>query len=207
MSFFESQFPPNYLLNGFTWNPMFHTTSVQFGAGTQQRNRDWSKALGQGHADLFCDEATKESILAFFLNVSGGFDGFRAKIWADYIGTNQLLGVSDGATTIFQMTKAYVYGARSYTRNIYKPVSGSVTMVEGTSLGSAVSFASFTVDTTTGLITLTAQPTVGHSMWITYQFDTPVIMMDDLAIAVSSMQGTLIKYNVKFDFMEVRETT
>lgn len=207
MSFFESQFPPNYLLQGFTWKPTFHTTTVVFGSGSQQRNKDWSAPLGSGAAVLSCDETAKTAIQAFFLAVGGGFDGFRAKIWADYIGTNQLIGVSDGSTTVFQLVKQYITGARTFTKNIYKPVAGTVTLVEGTTLGGAVNFPSFTVDSTTGLTTLTAQPTTGHSIWATFQFDTPVTMIDELDISVTSANPGTIRYSVNFSFQEIREIT
>lgn len=203
MAFFESQFPTNALLNGFSWNPFFHNTNVGFGSGSQQRNKDWSTPLGMGHFDYFCDETLKNTIQAFFMNVAGGFDGFRAKIWADYSLTSQLLGVSDGSTTIFQIYKTYTTGARSLNKNIYKPITG-ITMVEGATFGAAVSFTNFTVSTTTGLLTLTAQPTTGHSMWITGSFDTPVLMTDELQI---SNAGNDNQYQVKFDFQEIREVT
>lgn len=205
MAFFESQFPTNPRLNGIVWNPRFDTTAVAYGSGSQQRNKNWSTPLGQGSANYFCTEAQKNTIQAFFMNVAGGFDGFRLQIPSDYTFTSQLLGVVDGSTTVFQIYKTYTTGSRSINKNIYKPQGpGTITMVEGATFGAAVSFTNFTYSTTTGLLTLTSQPTTGHSMWITGQFDTPVIMMDELPIPTA---GNDNQYQIQFDFQEVREVT
>ena len=60
----------------------------------------------------------------------------------------------DGATTTFTLKKTYQSGAGSYTRDVTKPVTGSVRVavagvekVEGTD---------FTVDVTTGVVTFEA---------------------------------------------------
>lgn len=208
MSFREIQFPPNYLVTGFSWTPEFHTTVVTLGGGYEQRNKDWAVARGHGSANLRLIETDKDTVLSFFYNVGGGFDGFRAKIWADYTGTDQLLGTVDGGTMAYQITKTYTTGSLSYVRNIYKPVaSPAVTMKEGTTLGSAVAFTNFTYSTSTGIIQMLSLPTTGHNLWVTYQFDTPVKMTDDLSVSLISPQASGNLYDVRFDFFEIREVS
>lgn len=47
-------------------------------------------------------------------------------VFPDIFPTDQVLGVGDGITTEFQLTKAYTFGPRTYTRPIYHPQVDSV---------------------------------------------------------------------------------
>jgi uncharacterized protein (TIGR02217 family) len=73
---------------------------------------------------------------------------------------DQPIGVGDGTRKVFQLVKG--------TRTIAKPVAGTVKVAAG---GVAVPF---TVDTTTGLVTLATAPAVGASVTAGFEFDTPV---------------------------------
>jgi uncharacterized protein (TIGR02217 family) len=78
---------------------------------------------------------------------------------------DQTLGAGDGVATSFQLRKAY----GEVWRPINKPVEGSVRVaVAGVETGG------FTLDVTTGVITLDAAPGAGLAVTAGFQFDTPV---------------------------------
>jgi len=75
-----------------------------------------------------------------------------------------MIGTGDGAETRFQLVKAY----GDHGRRILKPVAGSVLVaVEGVA-------TEFSVDETTGVVTLDAAPASGVAVTAGYRFDCPV---------------------------------
>jgi len=119
------------------------------------------------------------SVVAFFEARNGRLYGFRWKDWGDYksclpsgapAASDQAIGTGDGATTAFQLVKAYDSGAQSWTRTIAKPVSGTVTVA----IGGVVQASGWSVDITTGLVTFTAAPANGVAITAGFEFDVPV---------------------------------
>jgi len=86
--------------------------------------------------------------------VRGRQYGFRFKDWGDYTATDQPL-VPDGGPTV-QLRKVYGTGANDYARNITKPVSAA--LKRGGTITSA-----YSLDTTTGIVTLDADSTASIS--------------------------------------------
>ncbi len=74
------------------------------------------------------------------------------------------------------MERAYVFGARTFLRPIYKPVTGATFTRTRSGVTSAITP---TVATTTGVVTVT-----GHSSGDTYrwtgEFDVPVAFTSDM---------------------------
>ena len=141
---------------------MTHISSTQSGFETRQIN--WSKARHQ--YDVSYGERTDEqldAVIALFHAVRGKAYGFRFKDWKDYksVGSNasisaldQLLGVGNGTNLAFQLVKIYNYSGETHTRTINKPVAGSVLA----SIQNVIDNR-WTVDTTTGLVTFSANIT------------------------------------------------
>ena len=110
---------------------------------------------------------------------NGRLFGFRWKDWGDYksclpsgtpSATDQVIGTGDGTTTAFQLVKAYSSGAQSWTRSITKPVSGTVNLA----LDGIEQAFSWSLDTTTGLVTFTTAPASGVAISAGFEFDVPV---------------------------------
>lgn len=125
------------------------------------------------------------ALLAFFEARRGRLQGFRLTDFADHASCrpsatpgplDQPLGTGDGATTTFQLMKAYGAGAEAFLRPIAKPVDGSVRIaVAGVELATGPgSGTGFSVDPTRGLVTLARAPASGVAVTAGYLFDTPV---------------------------------
>ena len=154
--------------------------------GDEERNASWLNsrreydvAYGVRNADALA------AVVAFFEARNGMLYGFRFKDWSDYksclplatiAGTDQPIGTGTGALTTFQLTKAYVSGAQTYSRTITKPVSGTVKIA----LNGVAALTGWTVDATTGIITFAAAPVSGVTVTVGYEFDVPVRFDTDM---------------------------
>jgi hypothetical protein len=187
MAFFECEFPKTISYRS-VGGPSFFTI-VNRGANPQEtRLKNWNLSLGKWQVSLMTPGATSmpagvtrqgfiDLIHSFFLNVGGKYDAFRLKDHRDFFwNTPQTLGVGNGVITQFQLTKAYGVGTRGYARNISKPVwptggAGgivSITDYVGNPLASTVTIAlngvptgAFTLDGTTGIVTMNSAPSGG----------------------------------------------
>ena len=181
-SFHEIQFPPN-ISYGATGGPGFKTTVLSLASGFEKRNIDWSLARAQYDAahGLKTQEQLNE-LLKFFYARRGKAYGFRYKDWSDFrapfwdvvpgdIDPLIALFTTDGATAQFQLFKPYLSGSTTYNRPIRKPVAGTLTLYDN---GTPTS--DWTVDTTTGIVTLghTTATTTGHLITGGFEFDVPV---------------------------------
>jgi uncharacterized protein (TIGR02217 family) len=142
----EVQFPTQ-ISEGASGGPTFSTVVIVGGNGLEQRVPIYTHGRYQWNAATGMKSPTDMALVtAFWLARQGRARGFRWKDWDDYKATAQTL-LPDGTPTI-QLSKAYVSGAITYNRVIYKPVAGTVSLTRG---GSA--YAAYALDTTTGIIT------------------------------------------------------
>ena len=191
-SFHEVVFPVGIAL-GSTGGPRRQTEIVTLGSGDERRNLRWADS--RRHFDAgsgvrsFADLA---EVVAFFEARRGRLYGFRFKdplddrscgFGADPSPADQPIGMGDGATVVFQLTKTY--GA-TWARPIAKPVAGMVRIaVAGTEkrLGT-----DFSVDATTGLVRFApaAVPPAGAAVTAGFEFHVPVRFdADDLTVDLS----------------------
>lgn len=200
MAFFECQFPVKIGI-GVTGGPSWSTVVNKGFSGFESRNKNWSQVRNKYQLDLVAQPITYfQTLMNFFLAVSGMQDGFRLLDLTDYQATAQSTSpaTGDGSNKIFQMQKVYIVGnangsQRSYTRNVSKPIMSHLggtspaillTDFQGVQLADTVQVfdngaakvlnTDFTVDATTGLITFTTAPTSGHVITWTGQFHIPV---------------------------------
>ena len=76
----------------------------------------------------------------------------------------------DGSTTTYQLIKTYGSAYTPYSRDITKPVSGSVLIgVNGSEMASG-----WSVNLTTGVITFDSVLPWGHEITAGFEFDVPV---------------------------------
>jgi uncharacterized protein (TIGR02217 family) len=181
-SFHEVRFPLRLAL-GVSGGPERRTDIVSLTNGREARNARWKNArrsydAGSGIrsvADLY-------EVLAFFEARSGELYGFRFRDPVDnrsappgssVAATDQTIGAGDGAAATFQLVKTYADAGASVSRTIAKPVAGTVKVAVD---GAEQAAGSFTVDTTTGIITFASGhvPASGAIVQAGFEFDVPV---------------------------------
>ena len=179
MAFHEIRFPDN-ISRGARGGPERRTQIVELASGEEERNASWTNSRRRYDAAYGIRRADDlAAVVAFFEARNGRLYGFRWKDWGDYksclpsgapAATDQVIGTGDGATTVFQLVKAYTSGAQSWIRTITKPVAGTVTVA----LDGIMQAAGWTVDATTGQITFPTAPTSGVAITAGFKFDVPV---------------------------------
>lgn len=180
MSFHEVRFPVA-LSFGSSGGPERRTEVVTLASGAEHRSTAW--AHGRRRYDAGLGLRSLDDIhetLAFFEARRGRLHGFRWRDWADHKSCRPSedpapgdckLGEGDGSSRSFPLAKTYFSGAECYRRPIAKPVGGSVRVAIG---GVELAAESFTVDATTGLVTLGAVPAPGETVSAGFVFDVPV---------------------------------
>lgn len=173
MSFHEVSLPAR-LAFGSSGGVERRTEVVTLASGFEQRSTPWTMGrrrwlIGAGLRSL---EEMAE-LTAFFEARRGRLHGFRFRDFTDDRSCppgrepragDQLLGVGDGTRTAFRLRKAY----GDLWRDIAKPVEGSVVVaVDGEG-------ATFTLDATTGVVTLASAPTAGAEVTAGFRFEVPV---------------------------------
>ena len=183
MAFDEVQFPVD-VSRGSKGGPERRTSVVELGSGREERNSPWASSRRRydvAYGIRTADEL--HAVVAFFEARRAKLYGFRFKDWSDYrscpplqntTALDQAIGTGDGTKVAFQLVKTYGDVARTYVREIRKPVAGSVKIaVAGVqkTLGTH-----YSLDTTTGVVTFVtgSKPTAGQAVTAGYEFDVPV---------------------------------
>jgi uncharacterized protein (TIGR02217 family) len=192
MSIHEIDFPLAIAFHS-TGGPVRRTEIVTLGSGHEERNAVWAGSrrrydIGSGVRTL--DDLA--AVTAFFEARRGRLYGFRFRDFADCkscapgaapAATDQVIGLGDGTTRTFQLTKTYGDIAASYVRAIVKPVAGSaIVAVDGVAPDGG-----YGVDAASGLLTFDNAPEAGAAITAGFVFDTPVRFdTDTLAINLAS---------------------
>ncbi len=164
MSFVETPVFPEGLSQGSQYGPGYSTSQAVNLGGYRATNQNWAMPLYEGDVGFsIVDQPTLDQLLAFFHYVVGRQKGFRFKNWNDFNATAAQGTVVALGSARYQMYKTYTYGAAVTTRKITKPRSTAVASGPG----------SYSIDTTTGIITALGSPTVAPTGW-SGDFDDPV---------------------------------
>jgi uncharacterized protein (TIGR02217 family) len=182
-AFHEVLFPLDIALKS-AGGPQRRTDVVVLGSGAEERNARWANSRRRYDAGYGVKTFDALSdVISFFEERRGRLYGFR---WRDRLdhssaapdagiaATDQAIGVGDGTTATFALSKTYGSTYSPYQRPIAKPVSGSVRVaVAGTEM---VEGTAFTVDATTGLVTFLSGhiPASGAAVSAGFLFDVPV---------------------------------
>lgn len=168
--FHEVQFPSD-ISYGSSGGPEFSTDVVITHSGHEQRNANWSEARAVYNVSHAIKTKTQlDSLISFFRARQGRAYGFRFKDWSDYSVKAQKIGTGNGVLTQFQLVKEYVSFATTISRNIKKPVTGTLKIfLNGVEKTSGVS-----LDSATGIVTLTPAPASGVIISADFEFDVPV---------------------------------
>lgn len=202
MSFHEVRFP-TAISRGAHGGPERRTDVVVLGSGFEERNSRWANSrrsynAGYGVTTL---EAL-HAVIAFFEERRGRLHGFRWRDHADWKscgpeGTptqlDQAIGTGNGSTANFQLRKTYGSSFAPWTRDIKKPVAGTVKVAVA---GIAKTLGSqFTVNTTTGVVTFLAGnvPLAGQQVTAGFEFDVPVRFdTDKLEVSLAGFKAGTI---------------
>jgi uncharacterized protein (TIGR02217 family) len=180
MSFHEVRLPAR-LAFGSTGGVERRTEIVTLGSGFERRSTPWAQGrrrylIGANLRSLE-DMAT---LTSFFEARRGRLYGFRFRDFTDFkscapgaatTALDQVIGAGDGVQAVFALAKRYGDDQTATGRRIAKPVEGTVRVAvdaverpEGT----------YTVDQTTGMVTLDEAPDFGSLVTAGFEFDTPV---------------------------------
>lgn len=197
MAFHEIRFPAN-LSFGSVGGPERRTEIVTLANGFEERNTPWQHSRRRYDAGVGLRSLNDvETLISFFEARAGQLHGFRWKDWSDYkscvpLSTpapdDQLVGIGDGVTSVFQLKKTYVSGLQSYVRPILKPVAGTVLVaIEG---DQKIEGLEFSVDPATGEIAFSLPPDLGTRITAGFEFDVPVRFdTDAIQTSVASFQA------------------
>lgn len=179
-AFHEISLPLAFAL-GASGGPERRVDIVTLGSGREARNTPWAHGRRRydiGGAVRTLDEL--HDLIAFYEARRGKLHGFRFRDPFDFKSCapsaapgpgDQTIGTGTGSLTIFQLAKTYGAGADAYARPIRKPVAGSVRVAVS---GGELAPSAFSVDTTTGAVTLATAPAAGATISAGFLFDTPV---------------------------------
>ena len=182
MAFHEVRFPAGVSL-GSSGGPERRTEIVVLGSGAEERNSRWADSKRSYNAGYGVKGiADLHAVIQFFEERRGRFHGFRWKDWGDYKSAapnttvsplDQEIGISDGATAAFQLVKIYGSGFAPWTREIKKPVEGSVVVAVD---GVTANPSDYAVNSATGVVTFLPGHIPGTDAVVTagFEFDVPV---------------------------------
>lgn len=182
MAFIESPRFPTSISKGTKGGPINSVSEVEVRSGKSYRNVNWDYPLTEFNAVYGVRSiADMYELIKWHNSVSATANEFRFKHHEDYKScapddtpaeTDQELGTGNASNQDFQLIKKYMVddaGAVYQTRKITKPVSGTVIVaLDGTPT------SAFTVDTTTGIVTMNSPPGVGVVVTAGFEFDVPV---------------------------------
>jgi uncharacterized protein (TIGR02217 family) len=197
MSFHEIRFPAS-LSFGSVGGPERRTDVVTLANGFEERNTPWAHARRRYDAGLGLRSLDDiEVLIAFFEARQGQIFGFRWKDWSDYKSArplgeidfrDQVIALGDGASTQFQLIKNYRSGSNVYQRPIAKPMAGTVRL--GLGQEELQEDIDFTLDATSGAVTLSHAPEDGIEVVAGFEFDVPVRFdTDRILTSVASFQA------------------
>lgn len=170
MSFIDVRFPSD-IAYGSGGGPEYSTDVVITQGGYEQRNANWQESRARYNvAHGVKNQQQLDVLIAFFRARQGKAHGFRFKDWSDYTAQAQEIGVGDGSQTDFQLLKAYLSGGVRYKRTITKPVENSVVVyLDGVSL----SASAYSVNVSTGVVSLNSAPDAAVVVTADFEFDIP----------------------------------
>jgi len=180
MAFHEVRFPAG-ISRGASGGPERRTEIVTLGSGFEERNQRWAdsrRRYDAGYGVRGTDDLY--AVIAFFEERRGQLHGFRWKDWSDYkscaplatpSATDQVIGAGDGTETDFQLVKVYGADFAPWTREIKKPVAGTIKIaLDG---AAQVEGSDYTLDATTGVVSFTSAPGNGVEITAGFEFDVP----------------------------------
>jgi uncharacterized protein (TIGR02217 family) len=168
--FVEVLFPVD-ISKGATGGPVYSTSITVSASGKEYRQQMWKmskRTWDVSHA--LRNQAMAQQLLSFFHNMAGRAIGFRFRDPLDnYVDPTAPEPLRQIDALNYQLQKRYSFGGLVVPRDITKPVSGTVRLWHDVT---PIAPASYTLDTTTGLVTFGVDP--GFIPASSFTFDIPV---------------------------------
>jgi uncharacterized protein (TIGR02217 family) len=186
MAFHPIRFPLDIAL-GARGGPERATDVVTLASGREERNSRWLNSRRRYNAGYGVkSRADMQTLLQFFEERRGRFHSFLWRDGLDHAAADQVLGIGDGETVVFQLVKKYGAAFDPYLRAITKPVAETVVVkVDGDVVDAEV-------DALTGIVTLDEAPDEGAVVTASFSFDVPVRFdIDRLDIELSSFDAAV----------------
>jgi uncharacterized protein (TIGR02217 family) len=209
MAFHEIQFPTD-ISAGSSGGPERITDIVTLRSGFEERNSIWANSRRRYDASQGIRSIDKlYETIEFFEARRGRLHGFRWRDWSDYRSgkpkkvpafNDQQIGTGNGVATQFQLSKTYSLSSNPWTREIKKPVAGTV-LIGKNGVQQTIT-THFTVDTTTGIVTFVTPPANGHVITAGFEFDVPVRFDTDfMNVSVEIFEAGSLP---QIDILEIR---
>lgn len=155
VQFLEAPRFPDIVASIASGGPAYSTTITQLKSGHEQRNENWSEGLHSWEFPNAMEEISRaRALIAFFHVMRGRAAGFRYRDRFDHevFEGEGIVSYAEGGK--LQLGKLYSTGGFTQGRTIRKPDSVGFALKRNTA-----PTAAFTLDTTTGLVQLTADAT------------------------------------------------
>lgn len=169
MSSFHDVSFPLPLAFGASGGPVRQTEIITLANGHEQRNTAQANSRRRYDAGVGVKSLEDmQTLIAFFEARRGQLYGFRFRDPMDHKADGEI-GIGDGQTTEFQLSKTYADAAGSWQRTITKPKPGTLVINLG-----VVPTPSFNIDNFTGMVVFDTAPAGGAVITATFEFDVPV---------------------------------
>ena len=181
-SFLEERLPVDVRL-GMSYADDYTVMITTTAGGAEYRKLVQPFPARSFHVNFTTDQADLWArVISLYHRAYGKFAGFRVKCMDDF-STNNLTGaptpldevLANSSTGIYQLRNFYgtngtaLAGVGYPSRTIFKPVAGTVVAAKnGVTISSGL-----TVDTTTGLITISPAPLITDNITAGFYFDIP----------------------------------
>ena len=196
--FHETRFP-TAISRASHGGPERRTDVVALGSGAEERNARWADSRRSYNAGYGVKSLNDlHAVIAFFEERRGRLHGFRWRDPSDFkscppetapTALDQQIGIGDGTTAAFQLKKVYGSVFNPWTRDIEKPVSGTVLIaVAGVVQTPATAYS---VDHATGIVTFQPGhiPSAAQIITAGFEFDVPVRFdTDKLEISIQGFR-------------------
>lgn len=183
---------------GTSFAQAFNTRITTLTSGHERRNADWAAPLGS--FSVMYNALRSEHHKAVYdahMSCMGRLIGFRFKDWSDFTALDEPLAVGTGVEQTVQLSTLHNFGLIQYTRNIYKPVTGTVTIeADGVPIIAQVNYI-------TGKASFIAP--VGSAVTWSGEFDKPVrFESDKLTLQSESWTESGLMLSADVDLLEIR---
>lgn len=190
------------LATGSRYRPGFKTSIIEVESGAEQRIQNYETVRHSGEVGLALQTWTQlQRARDFFIARQGAAHGFRFPDPSDHSSavdghsdpqsTDQYIGDGDGTLVQFQLRKQYIQGLTVRNRLIRFPVASAVTIaLDGTPT------TNFTVDDSTGTVTMGLAPGTGVALTAGFEYHNGVRFGEDtdggLDISFEEFQNGII---------------
>jgi uncharacterized protein (TIGR02217 family) len=182
---------------GFTGGPTFRTNIAEMRSWREKRNADVDMARHEYSAPYnnISQEGWRE-IRRMFYVCRGKLHSFRLRDPNDYQAANELFGIGDGVSTIFQLSNLSEADGVTYSRLVQLPVNPTI-YVDGVEVAASVDLVTGEVDFGSSV------PLLGEALTWSGTFDIKVRFdQDSLPFSLDSRRSDGFAINGSVNLIE-----